>query len=61
MGKGWFAKGQERHHSFERQQGSIIIWAGILGDEIMGPFRVPNRVKIISASYCQIFQSNVFL
>ena len=58
-GKGWVANGQESHCRFRRQQGGIMIWAGIVGDELIGHFRVPDRIKITSASYCQLLGSNL--
>ena len=58
-GKGWVANGQERHNRFRRQQGGggVMIWAGIIGGELVGPVRVPEGVKITSATYCQLLQS----
>ena len=37
----------------------IMIWAGIDGDELKGPFRVLAGVNITSPSYCQLLQSNL--
>jgi len=58
-GKGWVGNGQERHTSFRRQQGGggVMIWAGIIGDELVGPVRVPDGVKITSVAYCQLLES----
>ena len=58
-GKGWDGNGQERYTHFRRQQGrgGVIIWAGIIGDELVGPVRVPEGVKITSAAYCQLLES----
>ena len=37
----------------ERQQGGgcPMTWAGIVDDKIIGPVKVPEGVKIISAPY----------
>ena len=50
-----------RHCRFRRQQGGggIMIWAGIVGDALIEPFRVHDRVEITSASYCQLLESNL--
>lgn len=58
-GKGWVANGQERHTRLRRQQGGggVMIWAGIIGDELVGPVRVPDGVKITSQAYCQLLDS----
>lgn len=58
-GKGWVATGQQRHNRFRRQQGGggVMIWAGIIGGELVGPIRVPEGVKITSAAYCQLLES----
>ena len=34
-----------------------MIRAGIIGDELVGPVRVPEGVKITSAVYCQLLES----
>ena len=58
-GKGWDGNGHERHTHFRRQQGGgdVMIWAGIIGDELVGPVRVSEGVKIASAAYCQLLES----
>ena len=34
-----------------------MIWAGIIGNELVGPVQVPEGVKITSAAYCQLLES----
>ena len=34
-----------------------MIWAGIIGDELVGPVRVSEVVKITSTPYCQLLES----
>ena len=49
-----------RTNKSARQQdgGGIIIWAGIVGDELIGPFLLTNGVLNTSASYFQLLESN---
>ena len=37
-----------------------MIWAGIIGDELVGPVRMPEDVKITSAAYCQLILLTLF-
>ena len=34
-----------------------MIWARIIGDELIGPVRVPQDVKLSSATYCQFLKN----
>lgn len=34
-----------------------MMWAGIIGDELVGPVRVPQGVKLTSATYCQFLKN----
>ena len=34
-----------------------MIWAGIIGDKLVGPVRVPQGVKLSSATYCQFLKN----
>ena len=42
-----------RPHRLRRQQGGggVMLWAGIIGNELVGPFRVPDGVKLTAAAY----------
>ena len=42
-----------------RQQGvgGVMIWAGIIGDELVGPFRVPDGLKLTAATYCEFLKT----
>ena len=46
-----------------RQQGGggVMFWAGIIGNEFVGPLRVPDDVKMNSLTYRNFLQYNVFL
>ena len=41
--KGWVINGDQAPVRRRRQQGGggVMIWAGIIGDELIGPVRVP--------------------
>ena len=34
-----------------------MIWEGIIGDELFGPVRVPESVKVTSVAYYQLLES----
>ena len=36
-----------------------MIWAGIIGDEIVGPFLVPDELKMNSGNYCALLEENL--
>ena len=42
-----------------RQQGGggVMLWAGIVGDELVSPVRVQEGVKLTSHTYCQFLKS----
>ena len=42
-----------------RQQSSVgvMIWAGNVGDELVGPVRVPQGVKLTSATYYKFLKN----
>lgn len=51
--KGWVVYGGYRHRRFRRQQGGggIMIWAGIIGGIMVGPWKVPDGVKMTADNY----------
>lgn len=57
--KGWVYFGDERHQRLRRQQqgGGVMIWAGIIGDRLVGPVKVPEGVKVTSAAYCDLLRN----
>ena len=57
--KGWVIKGYPAPVRLRRQQGGggVMIWAGIIGDELVGPVRVPQGVKLTSITYCQFLKN----
>ena len=47
----WLASdGISPQNKITRQQGDggVIIWTGIMGDQVVGPFRVPGGVTILT-------------
>ena len=58
---GWVAHGRAAPTRFKRQQGGdgVMIWAGIIGSELVGPFKVEDGVKIDSAGYTQFLEKNL--
>ncbi|KAI5088077.1 bloodthirsty [Silurus meridionalis] len=59
---GWIGKGQRAPVRLRRQQGGggVLVWAGIIKDELVGPFRVEDGVKLNSQSYCQFLEDTFF-
>lgn len=60
--RGWVCNQRDSRHFVKRQQGggSIMIWAGIIGNELVGPFRVEDGVKMNSKSYCEFLDQYFF-
>ncbi|CAI9606954.1 unnamed protein product [Staurois parvus] len=59
---GWLVDGHPVPTRLRRQQGGggVMFWAGIMGTERVGPFRVPEGVKMTSAKYVE-FMTDHFL
>ncbi|MEM9078998.1 MAG: transposase [Bacteroidota bacterium] len=59
--KVWNPTGAKTPHRFRRQQGGggVMFWAGIIGDELVGPFRVPEGVKLTSKSYINFLDDHL--
>lgn len=51
--RGWLREGVPLPTRVRRQQGGggVMFWAGIVGERLVGPFKVPEGVKITSDSY----------
>ena len=59
--RGWLQKNTSPRLRYKRQQGGggVMIWAGIIGDKIVGPFLVPDRLKMNSGNYCAFLEENL--
>lgn len=57
---GWVLKGRHSRNRMRRQQGGggIMFWAGLLGNTIVGPFKVQRGVKMNSVNYCSFLTTN---
>ncbi|KAF4647351.1 hypothetical protein FOZ61_004295, partial [Perkinsus olseni] len=57
---GWILNGSTTPVRVRRQQGGggVMIWAAIVGDQLVGPTRVPNGVKLNSQEYTKLLTSS---
>ena len=53
---GWLLNGTTPQSKIRRQQGGggVMIWAGIINNQIVGPFRVPDGVTMCAKSYTYV-------
>ena len=58
---GWVLHGRPASNRVRRQQGGggVMFWAGIIGEEVLGPFRVADGVKLDSKGYCSFLQEHL--
>ena len=58
--RGWLLNGTKPQSRIRRQQGGggVMIWAGIINDAIVGPFAVPDGVKMNAKSYVEFLKKN---
>ena len=56
--RGWVIRGHQCPTRTRRQQGGggVMLWTGIVVDDLVGPFSVQEGVKLTSHTYCQITQ-----
>ena len=56
--KGWVYNGDTCHTRMRRQQGGggVMLWAGIIGDELVCLFRVPDGLKLTAATYFEFLK-----
>ena len=59
--KGCVFNGDNCPNRIRRQQGGggVMIWGGIIGNAIIGSFRVPEGLKLSSATYCQFLKNSL--
>ena len=60
--KGWLRNEVRIPPRLRRQQGGggVMFWAGIVGEKLIGPFKVPEGVKITSDAYIAFLRKNFF-
>ena len=58
--RGWILPGKQPETMMRRQQGGggIMIWAGIVGSSLVGPFMIPEGVKVNKEVYCNLLQDS---
>ena len=58
----WLVEGRRIPLRYRRQQegGGVMFWAAVVGDTLVGPFRVPEGVKLTSQAYTQFLDQNFF-
>ena len=51
--KGWVINGEDCHQHLRHQEGGggIMIWAGIIGGFMVGPWILPDGTKITANAY----------
>lgn len=57
---GWLVDGHPMQTRLRRQQGGggVMFWAGIMGREIVGPFMIPEGVKMNSIMYVEFLKQH---
>ena len=60
--RGWISNGTGAPLRLRRQQGGggVLVWAGIIKDELVEPFRVEDGLKLNSQTYCQFLEDTFF-
>lgn len=60
FGRGWLQNGKALPTRLRRQQGGggVMFWAAIHDNILIGPFRVPDGVKMNAAGYVQFLRDN---
>ena len=58
----WIIEGESIPVRLRRQQGArgVMFWARIVGNKLIGPFRVSERVKLDSQFYVKFLSDNFF-
>ena len=59
---GWVLNDQLVGTRMRRQQGGggVMFWAGIIGDKVIGPYKVESGVKLDSDGYCKLLDEAFF-
>ena len=57
--RGWLVNGITRpSRRWQQGGGSVMFWAALIGREVVGPFRVPDGLKMNAQSYTKFLQDN---
>jgi transposase len=58
---GWVLHGHPQQTRIRRQQGGggVMFWAGIVGNTLIGPFKVPQGVKLNAERYCELLDEDL--
>ena len=61
--KRWVFNGDNCAIGIRRQQSSsvVIIWSGMIENELTGLFRVPEKLKLSADMYCSFLKNSVEL
>lgn len=59
--KGWVLNVRTRHMRLRRQQGGggTMVWAGIIGGRLVGPWKVPGGVKMTADAYISFLKDHL--
>ena len=59
--RGWFCKEGPRPHRIRRQQGGggVMFWVAIIGNKLVGPFRVADGVKMTAKLYIDFIKEHL--
>lgn len=59
---GWVLNKQNVGTRYRRQQGGggVMFWAGIIGDQVVGPYKVEKGIKLDSVNYCSLLDRAFF-
>jgi hypothetical protein len=59
--RGWYYKEGPRPHRIRRQQGGggVMFWAAIIGNKLVGPFRVADGVKMTAKLYIDFIKEHL--
>ena len=59
--RGWYCMEDPRPERIRRQQGGggVMFWAAIIGNELVGPFRVSDEVKMTAKVYMDFLKKHL--
>jgi hypothetical protein len=59
--KGCISNGDNCPNRMRLRQGGggVMIWGGIIGNAIIGPFRVPEGLKLSTSTYCPFLKNSL--